>query len=298
MAFCFQSSMPTLENSSNDKFLSVCIGANLTLDFNLDRDSYKFAVMYNHITSEKQGVVQLITLDRESKLNALNIELIQEIGKEIDRLNKEKSVRGIIITGKGNKAFAAGADIAEFSEFNAEEGKIMSTNGGIVFNKIEHSSIPVIAAVNGFALGGGCELTMACHIRIASENAKFGQPEVNLGLPPGYGGTQRLSQIIGKGRALDMLISAKTIDAMTALSYGLVTQVVPIDELLDTCIKYINKLSQKSPIAIDTVIKCVNKMYSENKGFDFEIDQFSSCFELEDFKEGTKAFMAKRKPDF
>ena len=254
--------------------------------------------MYNHITSEKQGVVQLITLDRESKLNALNIELIQEIGKEIDRLNKEKSVRGIIITGKGNKAFAAGADIAEFSEFNAEEGKIMSTNGGIVFNKIEHSSIPVIAAVNGFALGGGCELTMACHIRIASENAKFGQPEVNLGLPPGYGGTQRLSQIIGKGRALDMLISAKTIDAMTALSYGLVTQVVPIDELLDTCIKYINKLSQKSPIAIDTVIKCVNKMYSENKGFDFEIDQFSSCFELEDFKEGTKAFMAKRKPNF
>ena len=276
----------------------MCIGANLTLDFNLDRDSYKFAVMYNHITSEKQGVVQLITLDRESKLNALNIELIQEIGKEIDRLNKEKSVRGIIITGKGNKAFAAGADIAEFSEFNAEEGKIMSTNGGIVFNKIEHSSIPVIAAVNGFALGGGCELTMACHVRIASENAKFGQPEVNLGLPPGYGGTQRLSQIIGKGRALDMLISAKTIDAMTALSYGLVTQVVPIDELLDTCIKYINKLSQKSPIAIDTVIKCVNKMYSENKGFDFEIDQFSSCFELEDFKEGTEAFMTKRKPNF
>ena len=290
--------MPTLENSSNDKLLSVCIGANLTLDFNLERDSYKFAVMYNHIISKKQGVVQLITLDREIKLNALNIELIQEIGKEIDRLNKEKSVRGIIITGKGNKAFAAGADIAEFSEFNAEEGKIMSTNGGIVFNKIEHSSIPVIAAVNGFALGGGCELTMACHVRIASENAKFGQPEVNLGLPPGYGGTQRLSQIVGKGRALDMLISAKTIDAMTALSYGLVTQVVPIDELLDTCIRYINKLSQKSPIAIDTVIKCVNTMYSENKGFNFEIDQFSNCFELEDFKEGTEAFMAKRKPDF
>lgn len=290
--------MPTLENSSNDKLLSVCIGANLTLDFNLERDSYKFAVMYNHIISKKQGVVQLITLDREIKLNALNIELIQEIGKEIDRLNKEKSVRGIIITGKGNKAFAAGADIAEFSEFNAEEGKIMSTNGGIVFNKIEHSSIPVIAAVNGFALGGGCELSMACHVRIASENAKFGQPEVNLGLPPGYGGTQRLSQIVGKGRALDMLISAKTIDAMTALSYGLVTQVVPIDELLDTCIRYINKLSQKSPIAIDTVIKCVNTMYSENKGFNFEIDQFSNCFELEDFKEGTEAFMAKRKPDF
>jgi enoyl-CoA hydratase len=254
--------------------------------------------MYNHIISEKQGVVQLITLNRESKLNALNIELIQEIGTEIDRLNKEKSVKGIIITGKGNKAFAAGADIAEFSEFNAKEGKTMSTNGGIVFNKIEQSSIPVIAAVNGFALGGGCELTMACHIRIASENAKFGQPEVNLGLPPGYGGTQRLSQIIGKGRALDMLISAKTIDATTALNYGLVTQVVPIDELLDTCIQYIHKLSQKSPIAIDSVIQCVNSMYANNKGFNFEINQFSTCFELRDFKEGTKAFMAKRKPNF
>ena len=298
MAFCFQSSMPTLENSSNDNFLFVCIRANLTLDFNLDLDSCKFAVMYNHITSEKQGVVQLITLNRESKLNALNIELIQEIGKEIDRLNKEKSIRGIIITGKGNKAFAAGADIAEFSEFNSKEGKTMSTNGGVVFNKIEQSSIPVIAAVNGFALGGGCELAMACHVRIASENARFGQPEVNLGLPPGYGGTQRLTQIVGKGRALDMLISAKTIDAITALNYGLVTQVVPVNELLDTCIKYINKLSQKSPVAIDSVIQCVNAMYSESNGFDFEIDQFSSCFELNDFKEGTEAFMAKRKPNF
>jgi enoyl-CoA hydratase len=254
--------------------------------------------MYNHIKSEKQGVVQLITLNRESKLNALNIELIQEIGKEIDRLNKEKSIRGIIITGKGNKAFAAGADIAEFSEFNSKEGKIMSTNGGVVFNKIEQSSIPVIAAVNGFALGGGCELAMACHVRIASENARFGQPEVNLGLPPGYGGTQRLTQIVGKGRALDMLISAKTIDAITALNYGLVTQVVPVNELLDTCIKYINKLSQKSPVAIDSVIQCVNAMYSESNGFDFEIDQFSNCFELNDFKEGTEAFMAKRKPNF
>ena len=167
-----------------------------------------------------------------------------------------------------------------------------------MFNKIEQSSIPVIAAVNGFALGGGCELSMACHIRIASENAKFGQPEVNLGLPPGYGGTQRLSQIIGKGRALDMLISAKTIDATTALSYGLVTQVVAIDELLNTCIQYIQNLTHKSPIAIDAVIKCVNIMCAENKGFNFEINQFSECFEREDFKKGTQAFMEKRKPNY
>ena len=254
--------------------------------------------MYSHIISEKQGIVQLITIDREHKLNALNIELIQEIGREIDRLNKEHSVRGIIITGKGNKAFAAGADIAEFSNFGAKEAKEMSTNGGIVFDKIEQSSIPVIAAVNGFALGGGCELSMACHIRVASENAKFGQPEVNLGLPPGYGGTQRLSQIIGKGRALDMLISAKTIDATTALSYGLVSQVVTIEELMNTCIHYVHNLAHKSPIAIDTVIKCVNTMYSDKKGFDYEINQFSECFELPDFKEGTQAFIEKRKPNF
>ena len=254
--------------------------------------------MYSHIISEKQGIVQLITIDREHKLNALNIELIQEIGLEIDRLNKEKLVRGIIITGKGNKAFAAGADIAEFAKFNSKEGGEMSTNGGIVFNKIEQSCIPVIAAVNGFALGGGCELSMACHIRIASENAKFGQPEVNLGLPPGYGGTQRLSQIIGKGRALDMLISAKTIDATTALNYGLVTQVVAIEELLKTCTQYVQNLAHKSPIAIEAVIKCVNTMYAENNGFNFEINQFSECFERDDFKEGTQAFIEKRKPNY
>ena len=254
--------------------------------------------MYSHIISEKQGIVQLITIDRENKLNALNIKLILEIGIEIDRLNKEQSVRGIIITGKGNKAFAAGADIAEFSNFSAKEAKEMSTNGGIVFNKIEQSSIPVIAAVNGFALGGGCELSMACHVRVASENAKFGQPEVNLGLPPGYGGTQRLSQIIGKGRALDMLISAKTIDANTALSYGLVSQVVAIEELMNTCIRYVHNLAHKSPIAIYTVIKCVNTVYLDNEGFDFEINRFSECFELPDFKEGTQAFIEKRKPNF
>jgi enoyl-CoA hydratase len=254
--------------------------------------------MYNLITTENQGIVQLITLNREDKLNALNIELIQEIGKEIDRLNHENTVRGIIITGKGNKAFAAGADITEFAGFNKIEAEKMSTNGGIVFQKIEQSRIPVIAAVNGFALGGGCELTMACHIRIASENAKFGQPEVNLGLPPGYGGTQRLAQIIGKGRALDMLISAKIIDAQTALHYGLVTSVVTIEELLNTCKTYIEKLIHKSPIAIAEVISCTNKLFENTEGLKFEVDRFSDCFQLRDFKEGTVAFIEKRKPHF
>lgn len=254
--------------------------------------------MYNNIISENQGVVQIITLNREDKLNALNIELIQEIGQEVARLNKEKAVRGIILTGKGTKAFAAGADISEFANFNSSQAKEMSANGGKIFDSIEESEIPVIAAVNGFALGGGCELTMACHVRIASENAKFGQPEVNLGVPPGYGGTQRLAQIIGKGRALDMLITAKSIDAQTALNFGLVTQVVDINDLLPTCITYIEKLVGKSPLAIAEVIKCTNALYENADGFIFEIDSFAKSFETNDFKEGTTAFLEKRKPNY
>lgn len=254
--------------------------------------------MYKYIVSEKKNHAQLISLNREDKLNALNMELIQEIGAEIDRLNEQKEVRGIILTGKGKKAFAAGADIAEFAHFSSQEAKEMSKKGGSVFHKIEQSKIPVIAAVNGFALGGGCELTMACHVRIASENAQFGQPEVNLGLPPGYGGTQRLAQIVGRGRAMDMLISAKIIDAKTALNYGLVTQLVPIEELIDTCVGYVNRLVHKSPVAISEVIQCTNMLYSNENGLNYEIDRFSACFNFEDFSEGTKAFLEKRKPNY
>jgi enoyl-CoA hydratase len=254
--------------------------------------------MYTNIISENRGVVQIITINREDKLNALNINLIQEIGQEIARLNAEKTIRGIIITGKGEKAFAAGADISEFAHFNEAEAKEMSTKGGNVFNRIEQSEIPVIAAVNGYALGGGCELTMSCHVRIASENALFGQPEVNLGVPPGYGGTQRLSQLVGRGRALDMLITAKSIDANTALNYGLVTQVVSLAELLPTCITYIEKFVGKSPLAIAEVIKCTNALYENQDGLAFEIDSFARSFETPDFKEGTTAFLEKRKPNY
>ncbi|MBT8327745.1 MAG: enoyl-CoA hydratase/isomerase family protein, partial [Bacteroidia bacterium] len=169
---------------------------------------------------------------------------------------------------------------------------------GKVFDSIEASAIPVIAAVNGFALGGGCELTMSCHVRIASENAKFGQPEVNLGVPPGYGGTQRLAQIIGKGRALDMLITAKSIDAQTALDFGLVTKVVSLEDLLPTCITYVEKLAGKSPLAIAEVIKCTNALYENTDGFIYEIDSFATSFETSDFKEGTTAFLEKRKPNY
>ena len=254
--------------------------------------------MYNNIISENQGVVQIITINREEKLNALNVELIQEIGQEVARLNKEKTVRGIILTGKGQKAFAAGADISEFANFGEAEAKAMSAKGGKVFTSLEESELPIIAAVNGYALGGGCELTMACHVRIASENALFGQPEVNLGVPPGYGGTQRLAQIIGRGRALDMLITAKSINAATALDYGLVTQVVSQEELMPTCIKYIEKLVGKSPLAIAEVIKCTNALYENVDGLQHEIDSFATSFETTEFKEGTTAFLEKRKPDY
>ncbi|MBT6236120.1 enoyl-CoA hydratase-related protein [Bacteroidia bacterium] len=254
--------------------------------------------MYNNIISENQGVVQIITINREEKLNALNVELIQEIGQEVARLNKEMTVRGIILTGKGQKAFAAGADISEFANFGEAEAKEMSAKGGKVFTSLEESEIPIIAAVNGYALGGGCELTMACHVRIASDNALFGQPEVNLGVPPGYGGTQRLAQIIGRGRALDMLITAKSINAETALNYGLVTQVVSQEELLPTCIKYIEKLVGKSPLAIAEVIKCTNELYENINGLQYEIDSFARSFQTADFKEGTTAFLEKRKPDY
>ncbi|MFY0643841.1 MAG: enoyl-CoA hydratase/isomerase family protein [Bacteroidia bacterium] len=254
--------------------------------------------MYQFIKSERQGSTQLITIDREDKMNALTIGLIQEIGQEIERIQTNPEIRGVILTGSGQKAFAAGADISEFSDFSSAEAKEMSANGHAVFNSIEQSSKPIVAAVNGFSLGGGCELAMACHVRIASENAKFGQPEVNLGVPPGYGGTQRLAQIVGKGRALDLLISARAIDAQTALNYGLVTQVVEIDSLLETCTKYLNKLEGKSPLAIAEVIKCTNALYDITDGFEYEIDSFSKSFETPDFKEGTAAFIEKRKPNY
>lgn len=254
--------------------------------------------MYKHILSELHNSSQIITINREDKMNALTIDLIQEIGEEVERCEADAKVRTIIITGKGVKAFAAGADISEFAGFNAVQAKKMSANGHRVFDSIEQCSKPVIAAVNGFALGGGCELAMSCHVRISSENAKYGQPEVNLGVPPGYGGTQRLAQIVGKGRALDMLISAKAIDANTALNYGLTTLVVPIDTLMEECLSYANKLISKSPLAISEVIKCTNALYSIEDGFKFEIDSFANSFETNDFKEGTTAFVEKRKPEF
>lgn len=255
--------------------------------------------MYQNILTSKEASVLTITINRESKLNALNIDTLKELKAAVIEGNADNEIGGIIITGAGSKAFVAGADISEFVNFNSEQGKKMAEDGHETMNTIERSSKPVIAAVNGFALGGGCELAMACHIRIASENAKFGQPEVNLGVPPGYGGTQRLIQLIGKGKATELLLTADAIGANEALEYGLVNDVVPIEDLLPRCEEILKKINTKSPSAISMVIKCINDHFDSGKdGFKTEIEEFGKAFETNDFKEGTSAFLNKRKAEF
>ena len=215
-------------------------------------------------------------------------------------MEKDKKVLAIIITGSGEKAFVAGADIAEFANFSVKEGKKLAAHGQeILFDFVEHLSTPVIAAINGFALGGGLELAMACHFRVASDNAKMGLPEVSLGVIPGYGGTQRLPQLIGKGRAMEMIMTAGMIGADQALDYGLVNYVVPQEELLDLCRKLGSKISNNSPVAIGYAIKAVNASFNNSiNGYATEINAFGKCFGTDDFKEGTSAFMEKRKADF
>lgn len=254
---------------------------------------------YNNILTQIEGHAFIITINRESKLNALNHETLQEIKQAVISVQENRTVRGIILTGAGTKAFAAGADISEFANFNVEQGTKLSADGHVVMNTIEQSVIPVIAAVNGFSLGGGCELAMACHIRIASENAKFGQPEVNLGLPPGYAGTQRLVQLVGKSKALEMLLTADLINAEQALSFGMVIKIVPIELLMQTCKELVDKFATKSPSAIAMVIRCVNDHFiNTNPGFEKETSEFGRAFGTDDFKEGTTAFLEKRKPNY
>lgn len=254
---------------------------------------------YNNLIYQTDNSVAIITINRESKLNALTIETVQEIGKAVDEANADKIIKGIIITGAGQKAFAAGADISEFLSFNIEQGIEMAKKGHEVFNKIENSAKPVIAAVNGFALGGGCELAMSCHLRIAATNAKFGQPEVKLGIIPGYGGTQRLIQLIGKGKATELLMTADMINAEEALRYGMVNYVVAHEQLIEKCKELLNKIMSVSPHAVKSLIKAINSYFnSEENGFETEITEFGKCFSTVDFKEGTSAFLEKRKPDF
>ncbi len=255
--------------------------------------------MSENITTRIENGILYITINRETKLNALNIQTLKDIKEAVLAIYENKEVQGVILTGAGAKAFAAGADIAEFANFNVEEGTRMSADGHGVLNAIEKCPKPVVAAVNGFALGGGCELAMACHLRVAAENSKFGQPEVNLGLVPGYAGTQRLAQLIGRGRAIELLVTGDVINATEAYRIGLVNHVVPQDQLMAKCEEILNKVKTKAPLAIASVIRCVNAHYDKKMdGNNVEINEFGNFFGTEDFKEGTQAFLEKRTANF
>ena len=253
-----------------------------------------------NILSQFSDGITVITINRPSKLNALNKDTIQELHDALDDANNDSNTKVIVITGSGEKAFVAGADISEFADFNIEEGGKLAAQGqALLFDFVENLSTPVIAAVNGFALGGGLELAMACHFRVASTNAKMGLPEVSLGVIPGYGGTQRLPQLVGKGRAMEMVMTAGMIDANQALSYGLVNHVVSQEELLPLCEKIAGKIMRNSSVAISEAICAINANIEDGiNGFDVEIESFGNCFGTEDFKEGTTAFLEKRKADF
>lgn len=255
---------------------------------------------FENILVEKENTIGLITINRPTKLNALNKNTIQELHDAFDSLDKDKDVRVIVITGSGDKAFVAGADISEFASFNASEGAELAAKGHeLLFDFVQNLSTPVIAAVNGFALGGGLELAMASHFRVASDNAKMGLPEVTLGVIPGYGGTQRLAQLVGKGRAMEMIMTAQMIDATTALNYGLVNHVVPQAELIEFAKGIASKIAKNSPNAIKEAIAAVNANYTDGvNGFEVEIKNFGNCFGTPEFIEGTTAFLEKRKANF
>jgi enoyl-CoA hydratase len=255
---------------------------------------------YQNILSETQNGITTITINRPNKLNALNIDTIEELHEAFSRADSDKKVKAIIVTGSGEKAFVAGADISEFANFDVEEGTKLATKGQeLLFDFVEKLSTPVIAAINGFALGGGLELAMASHFRIASDNAKMGLPEVSLGVIPGYGGTQRLPQLVGKGRAMEMIMTAGMIDANTALNYGLVNHVTSQEDLIPLTEKIAGKIIRNSPVAIKGAIKAINANFKDGvNGYKEEIQQFGKCFGTEDFKEGTTAFLDKRKAEF
>jgi enoyl-CoA hydratase len=255
---------------------------------------------YENILITTENNIATITINRPTKLNALNAAIISDLHKAIKTLGKNNEIRVIILTGSGEKAFVAGADIAEFANFSIEEGAQLAAEGQEkLFDYIENLKTPVIAAINGFALGGGLELAMACHFRVASDNAKMGLPEVSLGLIPGYGGTQRLPQLVGKGRAMEMIMTAGMITAEDAYRAGLVNHVVTQAELLEFCTGIAQRIMKNSPYAIGKAIKAVNANFKEGKnGYETEIKAFGKCFGTQDFKEGTTAFLEKRKATF
>lgn len=256
---------------------------------------------FGTIIFERQKNFCIITLNRPDKLNALNLQLFDELDDAVGQIELDTEIKAVILTGSGNKAFAAGADISELHESASEaKGRLFSQHGSKVMHRLERLRIPVIAAVNGFALGGGCELAMACHIRFASENAKFGQPEVNLGIIPGYGATQRLSRLVGKAKALELIISGRTIDAFEAEKIGLVNKVFSAEELIPKTIEFVELVLSKGMLAVSAGIECVmaSDYMQLAEGLEFESRMFGRICATQDFKEGTLAFLEKRKPNF
>ena len=255
---------------------------------------------YINILVEQKGLTQVITINRPKQLNALNKVTIQELHDALSAAEKDESTGVIILTGSGEKSFVAGADIKEFSDFNPAQGKDLAAQGQAkLFTYLENLSTPVIAAVNGFALGGGLELAMAAHIRIASDNAKMGLPEVSLGVIPGYGGTQRLAQLVGRGKAMEMVMTAGMIGAEEAQSWGLVNHVTSQEELMALAEKIAGKILKNSGNAISAAIRAINANYEDGvDGFAKEVEEFGNCFGTPDFQEGTGAFLEKRKANF
>ena len=255
---------------------------------------------FQNILIDVNDKIATITINRPKQLNALNKATISDLNQGLIYIRDNNEIRCLILTGSGEKAFVAGADIKEFAHFGVEEGKKLAESGQKnLFDLIENYPKPVIAAINGFALGGGLELAMACHFRIASENARMGLPEVSLGVIPGYGGTQRLPQLIGKGKAMELITTAKMMTADEALQYHLVNYVVSSEELLPKCVKIASATLHNSPKAINAAINAVNAGYdSDVNGYNKEIEEFGNCFGSDEFKEGTTAFMEKRKPNY
>lgn len=254
---------------------------------------------FTNLLATLEGGIYTITINRPDKLNALNQATLKEIKAAFEHVVANNDIKGVIVTGAGPKSFVAGADISEFAGLSAEGGRAFAASGQAIFKMIELCPKPVIAAVNGFALGGGCELAMACHMRIASENAKFGQPEVSLGLIPGYGGTQRLTMHIGRGRATELLMTGDIVNAADAYRVGLCNYLVKPEELIPKCQEILNRIFTKAPFAVAEIVKCVDAHYADGvDGYQYEVDSFGRCCGTQDFAEGTGAFMEKRKPVF
>jgi enoyl-CoA hydratase len=255
---------------------------------------------YQNIATDIKNGILYLTISREKKLNALNKETLAELAEVIAFVQTSSEVRCVLLTGAGEKAFVAGADISEFSSYTSDEGETLARNGQVtVFDAIENSSKPFLAAINGFALGGGLELAMACQIRVAADTAKMGLPEVTLGLIPGYGGTQRLTQLIGKGRAIEMILTAEMVGAEKAEKMGLVNHVVPLHDLLSRSEEILNKIILRAPLAVSAAIRAVNAVYCDGiNGFETEMEEFGKRFDNQDFKEGVSAFLEKRSPEF